>query len=243
MLNILIPMAGLGSRFSKNGYKYPKPLIDVNGIPMIQCVIKNLNLHGNYIFLVLREHYEKYYLKYLLPLICCENNCEIIIVDSVTEGACCTALLAKKIINTNDELIIANSDQFILGWMANNFFNYVNIKQADGAILTFIDDDSKWSFVKLNKNSNIISQVAEKKPISNIASVGIYYWKKGSDFVESAEKMIQQNIRVNNEFYIAPTYNILINEGKKIYNYPIAEMHGLGTPEDLNRFLQLEIKV
>jgi dTDP-glucose pyrophosphorylase len=126
--------------------------------------------------------------------------------------------------------------------MADNFFNYINIKQADGAILTFIDDDAKWSFVKLNKNSNIISEVAEKKQISNIASVGIYYWKHGSDFVNSAEQMIEQNIRVNNEFYIAPTYNILINDNKKIYNYPIAEMHGLGTPEDLNRFLQLGIK-
>lgn len=243
MINILIPMAGWGSRFSAAGHKDPKPLIDVNGIPMIQCVIKNLNLNGNFIFLVLREHYEKYYLKYLLPLICDKNNCKIIIVDSVTEGACCTALLAKELINNDNELIIANSDQFILGWMADNFFNYVNIKQADGAILTFIDDDSKWSFVRLGKNSNIITEVAEKKQISNIASVGIYYWKKGSDFVNSAEEMIKQNIRVNNEFYIAPTYNILISNNKKIYNYPIAEMHGLGTPEDLNRFLQLNIKI
>lgn len=242
MLNILVPMAGKGSRFAIMGYSDPKPLIDVNNTPMIQCVIKNLNLTGNFIFLVLREHYEKYYLKYLLPLICNENNCKIIIVDSVTEGACCTALLAKKLINNDDELIIANSDQFILGWDPINFFNYVHMKNADGAILTFTDDDLKWSFVKLDKNTKLITEVAEKKLISQNASVGIYYWKKGSDFIESAEKMIKQNIRVNNEFYVAPTYNILISEGKRIHNYPIAEMHGLGTPEDLNKFLQLEIK-
>lgn len=242
MINILVPMAGLGSRFASVGYTFPKPLIEVNNKPMIQVVIDNLNIEGNYIFLVLREHYEKYALKYLLPLICGKNHCEIVIVDSITEGAACTALLAKNFINNNDELIIANSDQYI-DWAQEHFLNFVHNKNADGAILTFTATHPKWSFVKINEDTRLITEVAEKKPISQNASVGIYYWKKGSDFIYSAEKMIEQNIRVNNEFYIAPTYNILINDNKKIYNYPIAEMHGLGTPEDLNKFLQLNIKV
>lgn len=242
MINILIPCAGLGSRFASMGYTFPKPLIEVNNKPMIQVVVDNLNINGNYIFLVLKEHYEKYSLKYLLPLICGKNSCEIIIVDKVTEGAACTTLLAKHIINNNDELIIANSDQYI-DWAEEHFLSFVRNRNADGAILTFSSSHPKWSFVKLDECTGLINEVAEKKPISQNASVGIYYWKNGSDFVNSAEEMIKQNIRVNNEFYIAPTYNILINSNKKIYNYPVAEMHGLGTPEDLNRFLQLGIKV
>lgn len=243
MINILLPCAGRGSRFEISGqYTFPKPLIEVNNKPMIQVVVDNLNIKGNYIFLVLRQHYEKYSLKYLLPLICGKNSCEIVIVDTVTEGAACTALIAKQFINNDEELIIANSDQYI-DWSEDHFLTFVRNKSADGAIITFIATHPKWSFVKIDENTKLIVEVAEKKPISQNASVGIYYWRKGSDFINSAEKMIEQNIRINNEFYIAPTYNILINENKRIYNYPIAEMHGLGTPEDLNRFLQLGIKV
>ncbi len=242
MINILIPCAGLGSRFAAAGYTFPKPLIEVNNKPMIQVVVDNLNIKGKYIFLVLKEHYEKYSLKYLLPLICGKNSCEIVIVDTVTEGAACSALLAKHLINNNDELLIANSDQHI-DWAEEHFLNFVRNRKADGAIITFTASHPKWSFCLVDENTGLITEVAEKRPISQNASVGIYYWQKGSDFVDSAEEMIKQNIRVNNEFYIAPTYNILINGNKKIYNYPIAEMHGLGTPEDLNRFLQLGIKV
>ena len=242
MINILIPLSGRGSRFENTGqYTFPKPLIEVNNKPMIQVVVDNLNIKGNYIFLVLKDHYEKYSLKYLLPLICGKNPCEIIVIDKVTEGAACTALFAKSNINNDNELIIANSDQYI-DWSQEHFLNFVRNRNSDGAIITFTNSHPKWSFCKLDEDTGLINEVAEKKPISQNASVGIYYWKKGSDFVSSAEKMIEQNIRVNNEFYIAPTYNILINENKKIYNYPIAEMHGLGTPEDLNRFLQLNIK-
>lgn len=242
MLNVVIPMSGKGSRFEKTGnYTFPKPLIDVNNKPMIQVVVDNLQLKANYIFLVLKEHYDKYALKYLLPLICGKNNCEIIVIDQVTEGCACSVLLAKHLIANEDELIIANSDQWI-NWSSEHFLNFVHTKNADGAILTFHSTHPKWSFIKIDDDINIITEVAEKKPISNIASVGIYYWKHGSDFVDSAEKMIEQNIRVNNEFYVAPTYNIMIDNGKKIYNYPVAEMHGLGTPEDLNKFLQLNIK-
>ena len=241
MLNIVIPMAGFGSRFVSAGYSFPKPLIDVNNKAMIQVVVDNLKLQGRYIFIVLKEHYEKYALKYLLPLICGDNPCEIVILDQVTQGAAETVLLSKNLINNDDELIIANSDQWV-NWVPEHFLSYVHSKKADGAILTFTSTHPKWSFVKLKGETNIITEVAEKKPISNIATVGIYYWKHGSFFVESAEEMIKQDIRVNNEFYIAPTYNIMIAEDKQIYNYPIVEMHGLGTPEDLNTFLKLGIK-
>lgn len=236
MVNILILMAGKGSRFQQVGYTFPKPLIEVNSKPMIEVVVNNLKINGKYIFLVLKEHYEKYALNYLLPLITRPNKCEIVVVDTVTEGAACTALLARDLINNDDELITANSDQWI-DWNPDHFLNFVRNKDADGAITTFIATHSRWSFAKVEETTNLITEVAEKKPISNIATTGIYYFKKGKDFVGAAEQMINKNIRVNNEFYLCPVYNELILNNKKIYNYPVAEMWGLGTPEDLNYYL------
>ncbi len=235
-MNILIPMAGQGSRFQQAGYTFPKPLIDVNHRPMIQVVTDNLSLQGRHIFLVLKDHYEKYSLRYLLPLIVQPNECEIIQVDQVTQGAACTALLARELIDNDDELVIANSDQWI-DWDSRHFLAYMRARHADGGILTFFSTHPKWSFVRVDELSSRITEVAEKRPISNVATVGIYYFRRGRDFVAAADRMIQKNIRVNNEFYVAPTYNEMISDGKTIYPYPVAEMKGLGTPEDLERFL------
>lgn len=236
MVNVVIPMAGRGSRFEQMGYTFPKPLIDVNNKPMIQVVVENIGIEATYTFLVLREHYDKYALKYLLPLICGDNPCNIVFVDQVTEGAACTVLLAKEHINNDEELFIANSDQWV-DWHPEHFVNYMRQKRADGGIVSFIATHPKWSFAKVEETTGLITEVAEKRPISNIATVGIYYYKRGSDFVGGAEQMISKNIRVNNEFYVCPVFNELIGDGKKIYNYPVVEMCGLGTPEDLNRFL------
>jgi len=154
----------------------------------------------------------------------------------VTEGAAITVLLAEKMINNDEELIIANSDQ-IVDWNSQHFLSFMRKKEADGGIVTFISTHPKWSFVKVN-DKGIVTEVAEKRPISNIATVGIYYFKKGRYFVNSANKMIAKNLRVNNEFYVAPTYNELISEGKTVLYYPVAEMRGLGTPEDLQNFIK-----
>jgi dTDP-glucose pyrophosphorylase len=154
----------------------------------------------------------------------------------MTEGAACTALLAKELINNNEELIIANSDQWV-NWNNQHFLTFLRDNNADGGIVTFYSTHPKWSFIKLDDEGKVTA-VAEKKPISNIATVGIYYFKKGKYFVEAAEQMIKKNIRTNNEFYIAPAYNEMIQVNKKILNYPIAEMRGLGTPEDLSKFLE-----
>jgi len=232
--NILIPMAGAGSRFANAGYTFPKPLIEVGHKPMIQVVVENLNINANYIYLVQKEHYEKYNLKYLLNLI--TPNCKIVQVDGVTEGAACTTLLAKEFIDNDKHLLIANSDQFV-EWDSNNFYYSTVGDKIDGSILTFESTHPKWSFVRLNEEGNVI-ELAEKKPISNIATVGIYCWTKGSDYVKYAEQMIEKNIRVNNEFYVAPVYNEAIADGKKIKTYNIEKMWGLGTPEDLNHFIE-----
>lgn len=227
-------MAGRGKRFADAGYSFPKPLIDVNGKPMIQIVVENLNLGGEFIFISLKEHLENYSLSELIDLFC--PDYKIISSNGITEGAACTVLLAKEMINNDDELIIANSDQWI-NWNSQHFLSYLRNNNADGGIVTFIATHPKWSFVKVNDIGEVIS-VAEKKPISNIATVGIYYFKKGKEFVNAAEEMIKKDIRTNNEFYVAPVYNELIQKGKKILHYPIAEMRGMGTPEDLERFIE-----
>ncbi|MEI6284332.1 MAG: HAD-IA family hydrolase [Opitutae bacterium] len=232
-LNVLIPMAGAGSRFEKAGYTFPKPLIDVLGKPMIQVVVDNLSVDANFIFIVQAEHRKKYNLDSLLNIIA--PNCKIVEVNGITEGAACTTLLAKEYIDNNNPLLIANSDQF-LEWDSSEFFYKMQESACDAGIVTFTSTHPKWSFVKLNNNLNVI-QVAEKNPISDIATAGIYYWKHGSDYVKYAESMISKNIRVNNEFYVCPVFNEAVKDLSKITTFHINKMYGLGTPEDLNTFL------
>jgi len=233
-LNVLIPMAGAGSRFEKAGYTFPKPLIDVNGKPMIQVVVDNLGFESPHIFIVQKSHREKYNLDCMLSII--SNNCNIIEVDGITEGAACTTLLAKNLINNDNPLIIANSDQY-LEWNTSEFMYKMQEQDVDAGILTFRSTHPKWSFVKVDENDFAI-EVAEKKPISDVATVGVYFWKKGSDYVKYAEQMIAKNIRFNNEFYVCPVFNQAIEDGKKIKIFEIEKMWGIGTPEDLNLFLE-----
>jgi HAD superfamily hydrolase (TIGR01509 family) len=233
-LNVIIPMAGAGSRFEAANYSFPKPLIDVMGNPMIQMVVENLNIDANYTFIVQKSHREKYNLDALLNLI--TPNCNIVEVGGVTEGAACTALLAKEYINNDSPMILANSDQW-LDWDSNEFMYKMNETDCDGGIVTFTATHPKWSFVKVN-DYGYVTQVAEKNPISNIATVGVYYWKHGSDFVKYAEQMIEKNIRVNGEFYVAPIYNQAINDSKLIRTHHIDRMLGTGTPEDLETFIR-----
>jgi beta-phosphoglucomutase-like phosphatase (HAD superfamily)/dTDP-glucose pyrophosphorylase len=233
-MNVLIPMAGAGSRFASAGYTFPKPLIEVNGKPMIQVVVENLNIEANYIFIVQKEHYEKYSLQYLLNLIA--PNCNIVQVDGITEGAACTTLLAKELINNDYPLVMANSDQFV-EWNSNECLYAFNADGIDGGIVSFKATHPKWSYAKIGEDG-FVSEVAEKKPISNNATVGIYFWKKGSDYVKYAEQMIEKNIRTNGEFYVCPVFNEAISDGKKIRVKEIERMWGIGTPEDLNYFLE-----
>jgi HAD superfamily hydrolase (TIGR01509 family) len=233
-LNILVPMAGRGSRFEKAGYTFPKPLIDVEGKPMIQLVVENINIEANYIFLVLKEHYSRYSLETVLNNVA--PGCKIIQIDSVTEGAACTTLLAKEYIDNEQPLLIANSDQYV-EWESSKFMYSMEADGIDGGILTFTSTHPKWSFCKTDE-MGVITEVAEKNPISDKASVGIYYWSKGQDYVKYAENMISKNLRVNNEFYICPVYNEAIADGKIFKTYTVDKMWGLGTPEDLDLYLK-----
>ncbi len=234
-MKILIPMAGEGSRFAKEGYTFPKPLIDVAGKPMIQSVVENLDFDCDYIFLVREEHVQKY--SGLLDTLdrITNGRFNYVTVNGLTEGAACTALLAEKYIDNDESLLIANSDQFIQ-YEPDNFDTLKSLTSVDGIVFTFNAVHPKWSFVKTNSRG-FITEVAEKRPISNIATCGIYWYRKGSDFVKYAKQMIEKDIRVNNEFYIAPVYNELIQDGKSLIPFYVSEMWGLGTPEDLTKFL------
>jgi len=232
-MNVLIPMAGAGTRFEKAGYTFPKPLVDVLGKPMIQTVVDNLNIEANYIFIVRKSHYEEYHLQTVLNNIA--PGCTIVQVEGITEGAACTTLLAKQYINNDKPLVMANSDQYV-EWDSNEFMYSMVGDDVDGGILAFKSTHPKWSYAKLGDNG-FVTEVAEKNPISNIATVGIYYWTKGSDYVKYTEQMIEKNIRTNNEFYVCPVYNEAIGDGKNIKVFDVPKMWGLGTPEDLNNFI------
>jgi len=232
-MNIVIPMAGAGSRFESAGYTFPKPLIDVEGQPMIHKVVNNLNIQGRYIFLVQKAHYEKYSLDTLLNLIA--PGCEIIQLEGLTEGAACTVLTARDLIDSDEPLVIANADQYI-EWNAFETISEFSNDGIDGGILTFNSVHPKHSFAKTD-GQGFVTEVAEKKPISTNATVGIYFWKQGADFVKYADQMIEKNIRTNNEFYVCPVYNEAIGDGKKIITSMVDKMWGMGTPEELENFL------
>jgi dTDP-glucose pyrophosphorylase len=229
-INVLIPMAGLGSRFAEKGYDKPKPLIDVNGVPMIKAVVNSLGVNGNYIFIVQKQHSVVYHLLDVLDEIV--PGCKIVEIDGLTDGAARTTLFAKDLINNDTPLLIANSDQ-VITWDSVQF----SLLLASGDVIAlFKDTDPKWSYAQIEDFK--VSRVAEKEVISDNASVGVYGWQKGSDYVKYAEQMIEKNIRTNNEFYICPVYNEAIADGHKVIPYFVQEMHGIGTPEDLEAYLE-----
>lgn len=233
-LTVIIPMAGLGSRFAKAGYSFPKPLIDVFGRTMIEVVVRNLNLDlsiTTFIFVVRKQHYHDYDLKNLLDSIV--PGCKIQIQEGDTEGATCSVLSAKELIDNDKPLLIANSDQFV-EWNSSEFL--YQMESADGGMATFESSHPKWSYAKLREDG-FVSEVAEKKVISNHATVGIYYYKKGGEFIKYAEQMIKKGIKVNGEYYVCPIYNEYIQDGKKIKIANIQRMWGIGVPEDLDYFL------
>ncbi len=237
-INILIPAAGAGSRFAKEGYEKPKPFIDVLGKPMIVRVLENLNVdNAHYIIILQKSHLEQE--KELCKAIAKDYNVSFVSVNSLTEGTACSVLHARELINNNTPLMIANSDQ-IIDIDINNYINDCINRNLDGSILCFTDREKspKWSFVRMN--GELITEVKEKEIISDVATVGIYLFSKGSLFVDSAIDMIVRNDRVNNEFYTAPAYNYAIKNGAKIgcFLMNFDDMHGIGTPDDLQKYIK-----
>jgi NDP-sugar pyrophosphorylase family protein len=241
MLNIVVPMAGWGSRFARAGFTLPKPLIPVLGRPMIEFVSDNLRPRQahRFIYIVLKEQVEQFQLDARLKQ--WSPGSVVIPISGVTEGAACTVLLAEQHIDNADPLMIANCDQWV-GVDINDYLQSFRQSGLDGYIMTMKADDPKWSYIRFAADGSVC-EVVEKQVVSPEATVGIYNYRHGRDFVAGARRMIAGNLRVNGEFYVAPAYNELLAAGLSLGCYNIGEvgngMYGLGIPEDLADFEQL----
>ncbi len=240
MLTIVIPMAGHGSRFADAGYDLPKPLLPIHGMPMIEAVVRNLapSEPARFVFICRREHLASY--GFEAGLRQAAPDTVIVPIDEVTEGAACTVLLAEHAIDADDVLVIANSDQ----WVDHDMDAHLAVMRRDaldGLIMTMTADDPKWSFVELDA-ARRVTNVVEKVVVSDEATVGIYTFARGGDFIRAAKAMIAADERVNGEFYVAPVYNQLIAEGAAVGIDNIgaegAGMYGLGIPSDYEGFLR-----
>lgn len=229
-------MAGLGIRFATQGFTLPKPLIDINGEPMIAKAIRTLDLDANYLFVIAKNGFT-YRVKEVIQNV--KPDAKFIEIDYLTEGPAVTSMLFKDLIDNDDELVIANCDQ-ILEWNSNTFL--INARLYDGCVVTYHTNTEKNSYARLDKNG-FVTEIKEKEVISDASLNGIHYWKHGKYFVESAMEMIACEDRApNGEFYIGPTYNYMIQKGLKvgIYHIPNSQHHAVGVPSDLERYLEYE---
>jgi dTDP-glucose pyrophosphorylase len=238
-MNIVIPKAGRGERFKKDGYIKPKPLINFRGKSMIEYAVESLGIDGNFIFIVYKYSDES--LNIELENILKKYSDKIISIDYITDGPASSALLAEEFINNKEQLIITNCDQ-IMSWNSKEFVDFINNSHLDGVVVTYDSETPKNSYVRMK--NGLAEKFAEKQVISNLSLNGIHYWKMGSYFIESCNKMIQKNIRCNNEFYISLSYNEMIDNGLKVGSYHIDSNshHAVGTPEDLEIYIKNQTK-
>jgi NDP-sugar pyrophosphorylase family protein len=242
-MNILFPIAGAGSRFQSHGFNIPKPLVLVNGKTLLEHSITTLNLPGRYIFVRINYSNIKFNQQIDAIIKRIHPNAEIIILNHPTKGAAETCLKAESIIDIDKPLVVTNGDQW-LNWRPQHFLDFVNSTGVDGCVSLYDHEDieigkpSKYAFVSLDQDG-YATNFCEKFAISNNALNGIHYWRSGKDFIYSIKKMIANNIKVNNEFYISPSYNYLIKDGKLINTYPmkLTEYRSLGSPEEIEKNL------
>ena len=229
--NILIPMSGLGSRFQTKGYTDPKPLIKVLDDSMVRTVIKNLDFPGAYFIFIINEKQitSKDFNLHVSDLL---DKFMVITVKEVTCGPACSSLLAEDSILNDTPLIIANCDQVVHDFDYGQLLEFCETTKSDGALGCFLSTSKKNSYV-LTDEFGVITLVKEKEVISNIATNGVHFWMRGRDFVESAKSMIDVGDTYNGEFYVAPSYNYLIKDGKKILPFFYNLHFPIGTPEDL----------
>ena len=233
VINVVVPMAGLGSRLPISVYGTIKPLIQINGTSMIRLVVNSLNLDGKYIFIYRRDEYSTELRKVLEEI---DIPAEFIVVEELTKGPAETCLAAKELINNDSELVIANADQ-IMWWNSNQFLGSARSDGLDGLIVTYSSTLERNSFARVSQNG-LVTEVREKEVISEIALAGIHYWRKGKEFINSAEKMISEGRYALGEFYVGPTYNLMIESGAKIgiYHIPGYQHNPVGVPEDLEKY-------
>lgn len=235
MIQIVVPMGGEGKKFAERGHTFPKPLIEIAGKPMVEIVMHNVapNEPHRFIFICRQEHLQRFALAEVLRLISPESK--IVTMPGPTAGALCSVLLGMEHFDNDDELLVVNSDQYI-DIPIDDFLAKARAGRWDGYIMTFPSTHPKWSYAKVE--NELVVSVAEKRPISRHATVGLYYFRSGRDFLHGAERMLLKNATVGGEFYVCPVFNELILMGKRISIYPIAreQMYSLGTPEDVEVF-------
>ena len=238
-MKIIIPMAGRGSRFKNNGYLLPKPFIDVDGQPMISMVIDNLkpqSINYEFIFIALKEHVDNYFLEDILKDKL--ENFKLVIIDDVTDGAAQTVLKASHLFDTDENALIANCDQFIDIDIEKYLLN-INVSSY-GDIQCMYANSPKWSYIEYS--DNYVKKVVEKEVISDVATTGLYWFKSGKLCIKYLKKLVANNIKSKGEFYVAPAYNLLIEDGLQVTFSTIGKdsdvMYGTGTPDDLNYFLK-----
>lgn len=237
-MKIVIPMAGMGSRFKVENFATPKPLIRVNGKSLVEHSVGSLGLAGDYIFITRKfdeeghNHELSELLKFLKP-----ESLEICL-GYPTRGASETCLAAASQINNEEELIITNCDQ-ILNWNPDAFLELSRGPGVDGSVLTFESNDARHSYADAD-DALFISRLREKEVISKHALVGLHYWRRGRDFVAAAERQIARYTEPSGaECYISETYNILIDQGLRIkaVHTSASSFTPLGTPKDVASYL------
>lgn len=242
-VQIVIPMAGLGSRFANKGYTVPKPLIPIHGTPMIGVVAANLaNAVADHLILVCkREVMETTDLPNSVSGF--SGRVTVVAVDNLTEGPAATVEAARAVVDLNRPLVIANSDQYVDAPL-DSFYEDITGGKLDGAVLCMRDDDPKWSYAQLDQNGFLLN-IVEKKVVSPLATVGIYGYAKASYAFNSFASMRAAGDRTNNEYYVGPGYKYLVKDGLKISVHDLGAvsdvMFGLGIPEDLETFARLEV--
>jgi NDP-sugar pyrophosphorylase family protein len=238
MMQIIIPLAGKAARFQERGHTFPKPLFEIGNRSMIEVVLENLSPPppAQCTFICRKEHLSQFYLDDMLRLLA--PGCRVISLENETAGALCSVLLAMDQLDLDEELLIANGDQFIAGSL-DPFWNTCRQPGVDGCVLTFNATHPRWSFAKTDETGKVVA-VAEKRPISKQATAGLYYFRRARDLIEASERMILKGLTTSGQFFVCPVYNELILAGKNIraHHLPDGAMHSLGTPEDLDVFLK-----
>lgn len=239
-MQVLIPMAGAGSRFQSAGFDVPKPFIRFLGKTMIQNVVENLGINNEFIFVVQKEHIDTYKNEFNGLQYTVNRNftfpLNLVSLTAPTEGAADSCLRAASLLDLNKPLMIANCDQ-MMDWNPIEFKAWFLDSGLDGAMITFDSQDPKNSYVEVGDDGLVVRTV-EKEVISRHATNGIYVWRRARDFVDAAKEMIMFNRRVNNEFYVCPCYNRNIAWKQKIGIYQrIGKHHPIGTPQDLVKYL------
>lgn len=240
MLQILMPMAGKGSRFAAAGYTTPKPFIDVDGLMMFQRVIENLTppVPHRWVIVARESDLAGVELRELASAVT-DAPVTVLVQYEDLPGAVCTTLLALAELDPAHPLLIVNCDQWVRVDMGRFIASLAN---ADACIMTMeTDGDPKWSYIQRDSEGQVC-RVVEKQPVSREGTVGLYLFARAGSYFSAAQQMCDANDRVNNEFYVAPVHNYLIGAGGRVVTHHVgsvrSSMWGLGTPDDLELFLK-----